>query len=466
MHKTRFMSLLFLVWSVAFFFVPDFRESLQVPFIAWRWQGLMRLGALTRGTLQTIAREGEQQRDARALAFAALHTPTAEESARLADQAVALDPQLTWIYYSLVSRNRYNVAPGAGGNPRVNQWIARLQEWDRGNSLPYLLEGEQIRDQRGMSWPQDADLAGLEKEAAWRQAMAKGFVEPHYQSYATRRFALERELLRQHKLDRPAVVLLSFITYPVPDLLNIRAYGNLLANRLGKDAEQAGHLSDAMGYYWTVAHFGEQMQLNGPTLLEKHIGADLQDTAYERLLPVLRRLGRTNEAATVEYARQQLLQRLDILHGKDPLAQSSNYFWGALTVHLFAGLVAIFGLFTVVILIYVNAKRWVRPEKKGRLYQILSLAENYLPFLLFLTCLGLYLSYYPYAENFHHYMSAGGEIHDFEPLFFNVLPNFFGPPGKVGLPLHNPFRPYIWYALAGAGLVVLFRLLFRQRASP
>jgi len=35
MRKMRFMSLLFLVWSVAFFFVPDFRQGLQVPFFNW-----------------------------------------------------------------------------------------------------------------------------------------------------------------------------------------------------------------------------------------------------------------------------------------------------------------------------------------------------------------------------------------------------------------------------------------------
>jgi hypothetical protein len=156
---------------------------------------------------------------------------------------------------------------------------------------------------------------------------------------------------------------------------------------------------------------------------------------------------------------------LDVLHGKDPLAQSSNYNWGALTVHFFAALTSVFGIITLLIVLYVNAKRWVRPEKKGQLYQMLTGAENYVPIMLFLSCLGLYVSYYPYAQNFHHYMSATGEIHDFEPLFFNVLPNFFGPPGKVGLPVEDPFLPYIWYALAGLGLVVLVPRLFGRRAS-
>ena len=47
-----------------------------------------------------------------------------------------------------------------------------------------------------------------------------------------------------------------------------------------------------------------------------------------------------------------------------------------------------------------------------------------MPVLLFLACAGVYLSYYPYALNFHHYMTASGEIHDFKPLFYNLFPNY------------------------------------------
>lgn len=465
MRKMRFMSLLFLVWSLAFFLLPDFRESVQVPFMAWRWQSLLRLGALDSNTLDTIARDGAAKHDAQALAFVALHSPDNKESARLADQAVKLDPQLTWIYYSMVSRNRYNVAPGSPENPEVDRWIAKLEAWDRGNGLPYLLEGEQIRYRKGTNWPAPEDLAGLAEQTEWRDAMSRAFAGPHYQSYARRRFEFERDLLRRYKLDRPATVLLSFISYPIPDLLNIRAYGTLLIEKFGHEAETAGHLPEAAAAYWTAAHFGEQMQLNGPTLLEKHIGADLQNLAYEPLVPLLGRMGRTHEASTVEYARQQLLQQLEVLHGKDPLARGSNYYWAALPVYLFAGLVIVFAVPTVLIVGYRNAKRWAQPEKRGGLYQMLSVAETYAPALLFFACVGLYLSYYPYAQNFHHDMSASGTIHDFEPLFFNALPNLLGPPGGVGLPFKNPLRPYIWYALIGLGLVVVIQRVLRRHEA-
>jgi len=465
MHKMRFVSLLFLVWSLAFLLLPDFRESLQVPFTAWRRGALLRMGALDSDALDAIAREGTEKYDARALAFAGLHTPDDREGAKFADQAVELDPQLTWVLYSMVSRNRYDVAPGTPENPEVDQWIVKLEAWDRGNGLPYLLEGEQIRYRKGTNWPAPENLAALAEQAEWRGAMAKAFSEPHYQSYGARRFELEHELFRRYKLNQPATVLLSFISYPIPDLLNVRAYGTLLIEKIGREAETAGHFSEASEAYRTVAHFGEQMQLNGPTLLEKHIGADLQNSAYERMIPLLRRMGRAREASTVEHSREELLQRLEVMHGRDPLAQSSRYYWAVLAVHLLAALVIVFGVLAILIVGYMNAKRWVRAEKRGRLYQMLVVAENYAPALLFLACLGLYLSYYPFAQNFHRYMSGGDQIHDFEPLFFNVLPNFSGPPGQAGLPLQNPFRPYVWYALAGLGLVVVIQWSLRRREA-
>jgi hypothetical protein len=101
----------------------------------------------------------------------------------------------------------------------------------------------------------------------------------------------------------------------------------------------------------------------------------------------------------------------------------------------------------------------------GRLYQLAIIGQNYAPVLLFLVCLSLYISYYPYAQNFKHYMTATGETYGLEPFFYNVFPTLGSVPGAIELPAGNPFRPYVWYALAGVALVVLLRLLSRRRAS-
>ena len=100
-------------------------------------------------------------------------------------------------------------------------------------------------------------------------------------------------------------MLLAVAGYPIPNLTNVRDYADLLQEKLVGESEQAGRQNEARSYYWTVAHFGERVQPGSATEIERLIAAALQAKAYERLLPLLRRLGESDEAATVEFASQQ-----------------------------------------------------------------------------------------------------------------------------------------------------------------
>ena len=94
-----------------------------------------------------------------------------------------------------------------------------------------------------------------------------------------------------------------------------------------------------------------------------------------------------------------------------------------------------------------------------------SVAENYAPVLLFLACLGLYICSFPFGQNFKHYMTASGEIHDLEPFFYNVFPAPFAVPFHNQLGLGNPFRPLAWYALAALVLAVICSLVSGRKAG-
>lgn len=458
MRRTRFMSLLFLLLSLAFFCVPEFRQGLQAQrFVFEDWTLLQRAGRLSDRTLEEMWRDAEQELDARTLAFVALHTDNEQERFRRASHVAALDAGLTWIFW--------NPGPHRSRDPKLEQEkLARLQAWDKDNAVPFLSEAERIFETKRLDkHALPTAMPKLAEETEWRRVMARAFSMPRYDSYVKQRFELERTVLRQHGLDKPAVVLASAAAYPIPNLLNVRQYGRLLVF-LGKQAEEAGRPQEALGSYWAAAHFGERMQLQSPVLIEKLIGANLQKDAYDRLASILRQMGRADEAAVLDYQLQRIRQDREIWAGKDPLAQSSNYQWSVLTVHFFGALVVVFGAFTALTIVYVNAKRWVRPEKRGRLYQLLTVGENYAPILLFFACLAMYTSYYPYAQNYRYYMSAGGEVHDFEPLFYNVFPSFGAMPRRTQLPLGNPFGTYLWYALGGLVLVLVLAPLFRRRA--
>lgn len=451
MRKTRFMSLFFLVLGLAFFFVSEFRQALQVPAVRRQLEmGVFKVGPAA------LVRDAEQEGDARTLAFVALNSPDQEERARLAGQAVSLDPSLTWIYYWLATRN-----------PRpaqAREWTDQLQAWDPENAIPYLLEAELLREERKDDWPGWGELDAWAEETEWRQAMEKAFAAPRYDSYINRWFELQRSLLREQEWDDPLSMIAGLAGYPIPSLLNVLAYGNLQVDKLGKEAEEAGRLREAEQHYWAVAHFGERMQLGGRSFIDQAIALAQRIKAYEALAPLLRRTGREDEAASLEHATERLEQVKARWRGKDPLTHSSHYDWSALMVYISAGLVVIFGGLTLVSLLYVNAKRWIRREKKGRVYQLFTILENYAPVLFFVACLALYVAYYPYARNYEYYMTASGEIYNFEPFIFNSFPLYGLSPFAEYLPLENPFQPYIWYALGGVALVVVLMLVSRRRA--
>jgi hypothetical protein len=471
MRRTRFISFLFLVGALAFFFIPDFRQSFRAPLISIRaanQYGKHSPGRVLKDTpgvggplpakmLEQAAKLAEESRDGRTLAFVALRYPAGAEGVRLADEAVALDPQYTWIYYSLISPYR------GKADPISDQWPAKLQAWDPDNAVPYLAAAEGILYKKGVHWVAPQDLAS---ESEWLQAMQKAFAAPRYDTYTLRRFDLERSWLIEHRLARADTLLWSMGSYPIPDLLNVSNY-ELLVERLGRDAERAKKLPEALNDYWTVAHFGERMQLSGVSLTEALEAADVQVDAYDRLVPLLRQMKRTDEAATTDYARAQMHQQVETLLGRDPLVKSSNFNWAASMVLLFAGLTVIFGLLSLLTVGYVNAKRWIRPEKRGLMFQFLTVAENYMPILFFLSCLSLYISYYPFAQNFHYYLTASGNIHDLGPLWYNVYPAPGLKPVYQDLDFEYPFRTYAFYAIAGAIVVSIYDILaLAKRRGP
>lgn len=459
MRRTRFMSLCFAVLATAFFAVPAFRQAFELPmtFVLLRgaFEGEERnIGRLPKAKLDEWTRQAERERDAKTLAFVAMRTRNGAEAFRLADEATAIDPSLNWTYFSLAWVNR--------SGPEALKIAQKLQALDSKNALGYLQEAEYLRANAKLDW---LILEQREKQTEWRAAMEKAFAAPRFHSYNVERFQLEREILTARGEATPLRMLLSVASYPIPNLLNIRQYGELLTRKVGKDFEQAGKPDDAIAQYWAVAHFGERMQMEPGSLIEQLIGIAVQQIGYKALIPALEKKGQGEAAKTLALIMPEQEGRLNQLRGRnDIFSSSANYTWTAFLIYVLESTVVLFAAITVIALLYVNAKIWVRPERKGRLYGFMTVLENYLPILLFVACAGLYLTYYPYAANFEHYMTATGGMRDFEAFIRNIMPL---PQIIVGqqLSFGNPLVPYVWYALGGLAVVAAIAWLTRGSAQ-
>ena len=397
------------------------------------------------------------------MAFAAVNIPDGTEALRLADQAVGLSPQLTWIYALVYSKVRWQRPDLAA---RREEIIHRLEAWDPDNATPYLLEASEIAGSRGAAFPAFFQFDRLASESAWCAAMAKAFAAPRYDSYFPRWFDLSRAWLREHGRATPNSLIYESLTAGggFGAVGQASSYADVLDKELGKKAEQAGRTNEALADYWSVAHMGERLQVQGSGSWEQTLGGKTRIDAYERLVPLLRSAGRAEEAATLSNTMSQLRRQQDVYRGKDAFALSTNLMWTGLLVRDFGRLLTVSVLALLLSVLYL-LEQWARPGTRLRLYRLAVVGVHYLPAVLFLACLGFYLGYYPYAANFHHYMAATGEVRDVEPLLWNVLPSGISPLGNSSAALGSPFWPYAAYALAGLVVAVLVGIPWRRRAS-
>lgn len=393
-------------------------------FHLWRFKWLEHRFTLERYVSPQELRRLADEGDARLKAFAALHLPREEmweDVVRLTDEAIAADRELTWLIYSLYSVGDPVAEKGASGVPTDEVWeqVEKLEAYDPDNALPHLLRAHLIQTARGEAWPKLGDedyLERLTQETEWRRAMQAAYASPRYDPYDVRRFKLERAIFQQQGWDHPGVVWFTKIMEPVPNLLFISQYARLLAGKLGPEAEAAGRPQEALDYYWQAWLFGQHMRGETNFHFEWGVGMSIQGVASESLAPALQNAGRQQEAAAVEAAgaagRQDALRRF-----KHSSRASTYRNWSALWVNLSAGLVGVFLLLTLVCVLYVNGKRWIRPGKKGRLYQAITVTENYAALLLFISCLLLYASFAPYAQAFEQYMTGEEKFVELDGMY-------------------------------------------------
>jgi hypothetical protein len=290
--------------SLLFFAIPGFRQAFQISLAQWPATVAAIRGVYSPSSLPAFAKleaQARKQNDAEGIAFVALHEepPT---GAPLADEAVRMDPKLTWIYGAIGAR---------GWNyPQRAAWIPKLEQLDSQNALPHLMEAQNLEWSDVMAskrYPFDA----YERDPKWLNAMAAAFASTKIDIYSDRLKDLDQAIARRYgsdlNFDDPYVAQREYFTsqglinyyYAFDYAKMIAASGDALAAR--------GDPQGAQQQYWLVIHFGEMWQPSGNLI----VGEMLQDL-YKRMASLYAKQGDANQAqffaflsSSVEVARQQ-----------------------------------------------------------------------------------------------------------------------------------------------------------------
>ena len=426
-----------IVASMLFFLTPVFRQAIRVSLEPL--YGVMGSDCChrQRTELKAIARQAEQKHDAEGIAFVATRIwDDLPESARLAEEAVHLDPKLIWLY--AVVPGRYS------SGSKLDRWMGELQNYDPQNALPYFFVAAEIN--RDLFNAKRIIPHVAEEPHAWQNAMAAAFRSPKYDNYCAQLKELNRRVM---------------LRYGYGDL-NRSCSGTWGPN--GDTASyvesvlEAGELLEAQGEpevarekYLALARFGQMLGSSAPGFLMsraiqstyKHLAAlsekeenHEQAQLYAYLADQVERAEKNDETAWDQRARVS-----DVTRWNGFLASTS-----ALGFLFSAGLL-LTCLFVAIV--------------RGRSLRLGSLRPG--PLTLALGTCGsvglllsgaiLYATYKPYTLIFQRYIRTGDETEMWD--FRNFL-------GRAEIPVRRLSEEQFWLAVIVLCVIALFIVLTRS----
>jgi hypothetical protein len=393
------------VASLLFFLAPAFRQAFRVSLAQWNCVLHVRPVYVTlpyrEPGLEALARQAEQKHDAEGLAFVAVRQRhwDALESARLADEAIRLDPKLTWVYAVVAVRNPVL--------SEIDRWVPKLEQWDPQNALPYLITAESI-DIHQVVREKVRHRHRVEDESpAWQNALAAAFQSPKLDTYCDRVRDLDRRVLLRYSFGDPYQAVDSGCWYGLPSSAawdSSRYAKSLLES--GQILEARGDRKGALEKYWAVARFGQTAGSAGGFMMSQ----SLQD-AYERLETLSQREGNKQQAELYAYLAGKIEQaekeKSDSWRQRVTGGAVSR--WNASVVRI-SGLIMLFsgGLMLICVSSVIAKARSLRLSTLRVSRVALTLGIGSATGLLLSTAM-LYVTYRPYAEILRAYIRDGDQ---------------------------------------------------------
>lgn len=387
--------------SLLLFLAPVFRQAFKVSLA--QWHDILHVKsrfnyAESDPVLDALAKKAEQNRDAEGLAFVASRHPIEAQRVRLADEAVRLDPSLTWVYAINGA-----LELSSTGTDR----LSTLKQWDPQNALPHLFAAQKIGV--AITHTGEFPLGKAEESAAWEKEMDAAFQSPKLDTYLERQKQLDHRVISRYHFDDPFRAASDENWYGFP------SYGVWYCHLYAESLLESGHTLESRGdrkaafeKYSEVARFGQMMSVDGELafFMSKPLKA-----AYSRLGLLSQATGNNAAAALYTSLADQNVKAAEKERATWPsrFAGSSVAHWNAFVVRL-SGLAM---LFCAVLLLVCAIGVVVR----GRSFRLSSLHPSRLTLALgsaaaigsLLSSAILFVIYLPYAELFRHFLSTGDD---------------------------------------------------------
>jgi len=437
--------------SLLFFVAPVFRQAFRVSLLPWQIVFKTDYRSLSL-ELQSIVKKAEQDRDAEALAFVAFRDPQSSEGARLADEAVRLDPKLIWVYAIVAVRG-----PSL---PEIDRWVPALERFDPQNALPHLITAEKINIEQVLreNVPHHAE----DEPPAWKSAMAAAFESARLDTYSSQRKELDRRVLGRYHVGDPELIAGDAWFYGLPSygFSDSYRYAELVL-ATAQVHESQGDTKAASEKYLAIAHFGK--------LLGPDFSARFEQTqqAYTRLSALAAKSSRPAEAAFYEFLasqeRQTMAQesssRYRRFNGNQVARWDADLGRRSGAVMLLSCALLVSTLFAVLLRSRSLRLSSLRP---GRLAIALGVSSSA---ALFVSSVVLRLIYQPYFEISQHFVRDGAEtgltnLRDF-------LGHAYAPIESGWLNPRQDYSSYFWFAvIVFCALALLVAVLRYFQARP
>jgi len=446
-----------IVASLLFLLAPVFRMAVHVSLA--QWSPLLHVSPFDRpepaSRLEVLKRKAIQKHDGEALAFVAVHSGDQSESVRLAEEAVRLNPGLTWVYGV--------VAVDWSFFPQIERWTSALQTFDPENALSHLIAAERIDIEQieNRKIPRNA----REESAEWKNAMAAAFQSPKLNTYSKQLEDLNRTILLRYQINDPFLISTNhFYRVPSYTATDSSRYAELLLED-GKSREDQGDRKSAFEHYSAVVRFAQTLGENGGFPMAKC----LRD-AFQRLGSLSEKEGNSQQAELYSFLAKTAdsAGMEETFTVRSQLDSEEVTRWNALLAR--ASGVALLLSGTVLLICVASLVVRRRSLQLAALQPSgMTLAFSFAGAVtaLFSSIL-LYISYRPYAEIAQRFIHTG------DNTGLADLSKFLG---YTGIPLGagwvsgkylsvERFAFYFWSAVAGLCVLVLMFSILRFLIRP